>query len=135
MIVVIIATLLMLWTWIIEIYACSNPLSCITIVSTLLFSYGFLLAYPYYIQSGIFALRFGGKDAGMVAALLDFFGFFPSAILLVLGAWLSEYGWRYVWILTIIFAICTTLSFYSFHKSNIEFELTKNENNHSLLLL
>ena len=59
----------------------------------------------------------------MVAALLDFFGFFPSAVLLVLGAWLSEYGWRFVWILTILFAICTCIAFNSFHKANIKYEL------------
>eukprot|EP01084_Bolivina_argentea_P301352 519878_1 len=112
--------LLLLWIWIMEIFgSIFNIYTSLLSVSLLLFFYGYLLAYPYYIQTGVFALRFGGNDAGLVACLIDFCGYLPSSILLIVGAYISQYGWRYVFVLTIINICLATVSFMYFNHYDV----------------
>eukprot|EP01083_Nonionella_stella_P046946 125706_1 len=107
------------WTWMMEIFGCVSAMGCLSMVALLLFGYGFLLAYPYYIQTGVFALRFGGNDAGLVACLIDFCGYLPSSFLLIIGAWMSAYGWRYVFILTILNVCLAAVSFMYFNHYDV----------------
>ena len=98
---------------------CIDAFTCLSTVAILLFCYGFLLAYPYYIQTGVFALRFGGDDSGLVACLIDFCGYLPSSFLLIVGAWMSAYGWRYVFILTIASLTMAAVSFMYFNHYDV----------------
>mmetsp|Transcript_50245 Transcript_50245/g.45029 ORF Transcript_50245/g.45029 Transcript_50245/m.45029 type:complete len:595 (-) Transcript_50245:218-2002(-) len=107
------------WTWIMEMFGCISVFTCLSSVALLLFSYGFLLAYPYYIQTGVFALRFGGNDSGLVACLIDFCGYLPSSFLLIVGAWMSAYGWRYVFVLTIVNVCLAAVSFMYFNHYDV----------------
>ena len=118
-IAVIFCMLLLGWTWIMELFGCISMKTCLGSVAFLLFGYGYLLAYPYYIQTGVFALRFGGNDSGLVACLIDFCGYLPSSFLLIIGAWMSAYGWRYVFILTIVNVVLAAVSFMYFNHYDV----------------
>jgi len=110
---------LLAWTWSMESFGCMSMLTCLSTVAFLLFGYGFTLAYPYYIQTGVFALRFGGNDSGLVACLIDFCGYLPSSFLLIVGAWLSGYGWRYVFLLTIVNVCLAAVAFMYFNHYDV----------------
>ena len=118
-IAVIFCLALLGWTWSMELFGCMHAFTCLSSVAMLLFCYGFLLAYPYYIQTGVFALRFGGDDSGLVACLIDFCGYLPSSFLLIVGAWMSAYGWRYVFILTIASLTMAAVSFMYFNHFDV----------------
>lgn len=98
---------------------CYHLFTCLASVGLLLFGYGFMLAYPYYIQMGVFALRFGGDDSGLVACMIDFCGYLPSSCLLIIGAWMSGYGWRYVLVLTIVNVCLAAVSLMYFNHYDV----------------
>ena len=93
----------MIWNEFILLYIC---LECFGFILLRFLFFAFLIqcnviAYPYYVPPGVFALRYGGKtDAGTVTAVIDLFGFAAVAPFSYLGAALSEEknGWGYVWL-------------------------------------
>ena len=93
--------LILTWIWYYYDNTPSNDTVALIFMGILFFIYGFLIAYPYYVPSGVFSLRYGGKDAGQVNALIDLFGFAFAAPFSYGGSWLSESvkeGWWWVWI-------------------------------------
>jgi len=119
MVAVLFCMALLGWTWSMEMMGCYHLFTCLASVGLLLFGYGFMLAYPYYIQMGVFALRFGGDDSGLVACMIDFCGYLPSSCLLIIGAWMSGYGWRYVLVLTIVNVCLAAVSLMYFNHYDV----------------
>jgi len=113
---------LLAWTATIELFGVVSVVMGLGSVGLLLFSYGYCLAYPYYVQTGVFALRFGGSDSGLVLSLIDFCGYLPSSALLIVGAYLSRFGWRYVLLLTLASVVASAVSFMYFNHRDLVHE-------------
>ena len=60
----------------------------------LIFVFGFAISPAYYIPMSIFAVRFGGKHAGFLVALIDVCGYSGSWLFNYFGGSIAEdYGW------------------------------------------
>ena len=60
----------------------------------LIFVFGFAISPAYYIPMSIFAVKFGGKHAGFLVALIDVFGYGGAMLFNFFGGSIAEdYGW------------------------------------------
>ena len=81
----------------------------------LIFVFGFAISPAYYIPMSIFAVRFGGKHAGFLVALIDVCGYSGSWLFNFFGGSIAEeHGWSVFLIGLLSITIAATLSMVSF---------------------
>ena len=76
---------------------------------------------------GNFVVRFGGHDAATVSSLMELFGFVVSTGFVLLGTGVSEYGWRWAWLILLPVIVTGTVLYYFYNVYNLSHEV-KEEN-------
>jgi sugar phosphate permease len=81
----------------------------------LIFVFGFAISPAYYIPMSIFAVKFGGKHAGFLVALIDVCGYSGAWVFNYFGGSIAEdYGWPVFLVGLLSITIAATLSMVSF---------------------
>lgn len=81
----------------------------------LVFVFGFAISPAYYIPMSIFAVKFGGKHAGFLVAIIDVFGYVGALLFNFFGGSISEqYGWNVFLIGLLSIAVAATITMTGF---------------------
>lgn len=89
------------------------------VAGVLIFLYGLMLGFPYYVPPAVFALDFGHASGGMVATFIDLVSALLSAALSFAVGALSGIGWVYVWGLLLILACTAFVTLFYWHILNL----------------
>ena len=116
---IIVAVNMTIWVWGTELFYCSNEILCLIQIGFLFFLYGLMTGYPYFIPNILFTIRFTEENCGAAISILEFIGYIIGGPYILFMAYLSKYGWRYVWIFFIFNVIIGTIFYYYFNKENI----------------
>ena len=81
----------------------------------LIFVFGFAISPAYYIPMSIFAVRFGGKHAGFLVALIDVCGYSGAWLFNYFGGSIADdYGWPVFLVGLLSITVAATISMVSF---------------------
>ena len=81
----------------------------------LIFVFGFAISPAYYIPMSIFAVKFGGKHAGFLVALIDVFGYGGAMLFNFFGGSIAEdYGWPVFLVGLLSISIVATITMTAF---------------------
>lgn len=85
----------------------------------LIFVYGLMLGFPYYVPPAVFALDFGHARGGMVATFIDLVSALLSAGLSFAVGALSGIGWVFVWGLLLLLSVVAFATLFYWHVLNL----------------
>ncbi|QDT13912.1 MFS transporter [Planctomycetes bacterium K23_9] len=92
-----------------------SPTARMPLAIGLIFVFGFAISPAYYIPMSIFAVKFGGKHAGFLVALIDVCGYSGAWAFNFFGGSIAEdYGWSVFLIGLLSITVVATLSMVSF---------------------